>query len=238
MSKLREVEKELKARQDVFTKLHWEKDVILASINEMQGQRDGMVRLLVSDESQRRPIMKIEKQIQLRELDAESLSHKIAEAEAKVAAAAEDLKKAQAEHDLELAEFISQREQEDLMKLKASLPAREQRVMDLYAAFLEELGNFAIDAATYGNGRPLQEIGDFTQNLPRNMHETLRGKGLRPLMIQGLGGQLAAWAHVALPEDIAGQMPGRGPVNHVHVAEAVRAKRMAAYCAEFERANE
>jgi outer membrane murein-binding lipoprotein Lpp len=234
---LKQATKEFNQCKKKLDELNAEKSTLTERIEALQAERSAAVRALAGgDQTKRKLVADIEAKIAPLSLDLEALGHLVVEAEAKVAVATENLEEARTEYEKELARFIADREREELAKLRASLPERKQRLLDLYASFLEELGRFQVDSFQWVNGQqmPVQEIADITGRIQGTLHETLKAKGLRPLMMAGYTGSVAVWSHIRLDPDIAAARPGSGPVNALEIAKAMRGKRIAEFTKEFE----
>jgi chromosome segregation ATPase len=227
--------KGLRAAQTALDKLNGEKAKVLQSLEALQKDRSVAARdLAAGDESKEETILNLEAEIGPLSVRLEGLDTLIQEAEEKVEAAAAVFEEAKAEYDQALAEFVAAREAEDIENLRASLPKRKQRLLDLYASFLEALGEFQVDSFRFGNGQHQVAITDFTARLQGSLHETMKAKRLRPLMMPGYGGTVPVWSHVKLDDELSTQWPGIGPVNALNISNARMARRIAGYREEFE----
>lgn len=227
----------LKAEQVILEKLNAEKSTLTQQISTLQAERSTAVRALAGgDQTKRKLIVGIEAKIASLSLDLEAVGCLIVEATEKVSEAKKKLEEAQAERERELTRFIADREKEEFNKLLASLPERKQRILDLYTSFLGELGEFQVDAIQFidGTQQSVQEITDFTARIQGTLHEALKAKGLRPLMMAGYGGQIPVWSHIRLDPDIAAALSGRGILNALEIAKARTVQRKTEFAREFE----
>jgi len=234
---IQKAEKELQAKQGALDKLNNEKNKLNESLDVLNKKRSIATRdLAAGDESQQEIIFTLEGQIAPILLRLEGIETLISEANEKVQAATKLLEVAKANYEKKLFKFIEEREKEELEKLRAGLPARKQRLFDLYASLCRELGQFQVDSFSYSTGgQQMQEILDVTARyLGENLRDALKAKSLRPLMVRGSHIDISIWSHFPIEPEIAGTFPGTGPINALDVAKVMRSKRISVYEKEFE----
>jgi hypothetical protein len=236
MSSIKKTTSELQAKQGALDKLNNEKNKLTQSLNELQKKRSVATRdLAAGDESQQEIIFNLEGQIAPILLRLEGIETLISEANEKVQTATKFLEEAKADYARGLAAFIAEREAQELEKLKAGLPARKQRLFDLYAQFCEELGRFQVDQFYSADGQQIREVLDITAgHVGENLRAALQARRLRPLMERGAIIDISAWSHYPMDPENAGIFPGIGPVHATAIAKVVRSKRIAGFEKEFE----
>ena len=225
---------ELDKRTAALEKLNTEKIELSKKIETLRIERAAAVKAIAGgDERQARIISDIEAKIAPLALRFEGIDQLIADAKTAANKAKAALEQAMAEEEARLSAFIAAKDQEEYAALIASLPQREQKIIDLHHQLCISLAELQIDMHRFTQGGKVDQVGQIQELLPTfpmKIRASIEKNGLRPLFRREAFQDIVIWP-------LTNALPGRGPIAPGEVAEMRRAQHVQKLTVEFKSLN-
>jgi hypothetical protein len=233
---IKAAEKELTARQNELNALNDSKTTFQAELESLRASRSEATKDLAAGNDDAHAVIKsYDDRIEPITLKIEGLDHLIQDAKDRVSVAEANFQEARNRRTEEMQRFIASKEQDQINKVQASIPARKQKIADLYTSLCQELGELLVDSVQFlrGERQDVQDIITFNAyGLPPFLNCALNAKGLKPLLNGSHGGIIDPVGCV-----IPDQPTGEQTLSTVDIANKRYARQQAKYISEFESLN-